>query len=222
MLSRVVPLVCASGAALLLWGCSLGPNFIAQYEPWRDEEERACLASGYVQDTPWLVSRSALGGPSVCGALHPFVMSAADSGRVSLKPAATLRCTFIPTFDRWVRDVVEPETLRFYGVPVVEVKVLASYGCRPMNNISGSHLSEHGHANAIDIGGFVLANGMVITVKEGWHGNERDATFLRTVHNKSCNYFTTVLGPDYNHEHVDHFHLDLMRRSMGSRLNSCK
>ncbi|MGB3718189.1 MAG: extensin [Proteobacteria bacterium] len=200
---------------LLAWGCSRTPYFIAKEEPWRAEEERACLAAGYVQRSPFLQARASLGGPNVCGALQPFSMSATRSGRVGLNPPAMLRCPMIPAVERWIENVVEPAAERYFGVPVVEVKVAASYGCRPMNNQWGSKLSEHGHANALDVSGFVLADGRKIDVKSGWWGDPREQAFLRTVHRGACSEFTTVLGPDYDRLHRDHFHLDLARRMNG-------
>ncbi len=35
------------------------------------------------------------------------------------------------------------------------------------------------------------------------------ARFLVTVHKAACSLFSTVLGPDANAAHHDHFHLDL-------------
>ena len=85
-------------AVLLLWGCSRKPDFVAKYEPWRDNEERACLASGYVRETPFLVTRASLGGPSVCGALRPFqCRRQAKEGEP--QPAALLRCSMIPAVE---------------------------------------------------------------------------------------------------------------------------
>ncbi len=67
---------------LILMGCSAGgPDFVAKYEPWRETEESACLAAGVVRQSPYVQTRSALGGPSYCGAARPFEMSAADQGR---------------------------------------------------------------------------------------------------------------------------------------------
>lgn len=43
----------------------------------------------------------------------------------------------------------------------------------------------------------------------------RDA-FLRAVHRGACGPFTTVLGPDSDAAHLDHFHLDLARRRGGA------
>ena len=63
-------------AVLALWGCSQTPQFIAKDEPWRADEERTCLASGVVRESSFVEPRAALGGPSVCGALKPFTVSA--------------------------------------------------------------------------------------------------------------------------------------------------
>src|SRR6267154_94241 len=44
-----------------------------------------------------------------------------------------------------------------------------------------------------------------------------EAAFLRRLHAGACQQFTTVLGPDANAEHYNHFHLDLaMRRNQSN------
>ena len=220
-------LVLSGAAGLGVWGCSTGPDFVASYEPWRDQEERACLVSGYVRERPWLVTRTSLGGSGMgsagaCGALQPFEMAAASDGRVALKPTALLRCNMIPAVESWVRNVVEPEVRRHYGVAVFELKVAASYGCRPMNNQSGGKLSEHGHANALDISEFHLADGRVVSVRQGYYGSAVDRSFLRSVHAGACGQFTTVLGPEQDSYHRDHFHLDLARHGKDGRQSYCK
>lgn len=222
-LRRVALIALPIAAGFLLWGCSGSPTFVAEPEPWREQEERACLTSGYVRAQPGLQTRSALGGPeSYCGALQPFEMTAAADGRVGLRPAALIRCTMVPAVETWVRRVVEPEVLRHYRSPLVELKVAASYGCRPRNNQSGSKLSEHGHANAVDIAAFRLADGRVVTVKDGWSGDSRDRSFLRAVHAGACGPFTTVLGPNSDSFHRDHFHLDLARHGKDGQQTYCR
>ena len=216
MLKRSVIGALMAAGVLLAWGCSRTPEFIARHEPWRAEVEQACLTSGYVRNTPYLQARASLGGPSVCGALQPFEMTGAADGRVTLKPAAMLRCPMVPAVEHWVQTVVEPAARRHFGVPLAEIKVAASYACRPMNHKSGAFLSEHGHANALDVAAFVLADGRRISVLSGWWGDPRERVFLRAVHRGSCNVFTTVLGPDYDRLHRDHFHLDLARRQHGN------
>ena len=220
--SRVRIGVAVIAAALLLWGCSTQPNFVAKFEPWRADEEQACLTSGAIRETSFLQSRSALGGPSVCGASRPFEMFAAAEGRVSMKPSAMLRCPMVPAVERWIQTVVEPAARTHLGSPLVEVKVAASYSCRPINHVSGGRLSEHGHANALDVSQFHLADGHVITVKGGWNGDPAERAFLRAVHHGACGEFTTVLGPEANAMHHDHFHLDLARRGRDGFDRFCK
>jgi hypothetical protein len=89
-----------------------------------------------------------------------------------------------------------------------------------MNNVDGGFLSEHGHANAIDVSGFVLENGRVLTLEAGWGGSVAERRFLRAVHRGGCSVFTTVLGPDYDGLHHDHLHLDLARHADHGRI--CK
>lgn len=40
--------------------------------------------------------------------------------------------------------------------------------------------------------------------------------FLRQIHGEACKYFGTVLGPESNEAHRDHFHIDMAERPMGS------
>ena len=209
-------------AVLALSACGGPPRFVAKEEPWREDEERACLASGAVRESAFVASRAALGGPSVCGALRPFAVTAAAQGWVQMKPMALLRCPMVPAVDRWVERVVMPAARHYLGSPVVELKVAASYSCRPMNHVDGARLSEHGHANAIDIAAFVLADGRVVDVKSGWWGALAERTFLRAVHRGACDVFSTVLGPAYDMNHRDHFHLDLARHGRNGAGNICK
>jgi hypothetical protein len=215
-------LIVGVGVPLLVAACTKGPSFVAEEEPWRAVAERACLESTNLARSPFLTQRSALGGPSVCGALRPYDMAGTISGRVRLAPAATLQCQMIPTVDRWVSEIVEPAAQRYLLTPLAELKVAASYSCRPMNGVSGAKLSEHGHANAIDISGFVLADGRTLTVKSGWHGGPSERDFLRAVHRGACDLFTTVLGPNANSFHADHFHLDLARHGKDGTHHVCE
>jgi len=208
---------------LLPWGCSTAPDFVAKYEPWREDEEQACLSAGAVRATAFVQqTRSALGGPSVCGAVHPFEMSAADNGRIALRPAAVLRCPMVPQVERWLSGIVSPAAKRYFGTPVVEIRVAASYSCRAINHKIGGRLSEHGYANALDVSAFVLAGGRMVKIKDGWNGPADERAFLRTVHDGGCREFTTVLGPEADSFHHDHFHLDLARHGQAGLRQICK
>jgi hypothetical protein len=205
---------------LALLACSSGPSFTVRNEPWRAEEERACLASGLVRESSFVTTRASLGGPSVCGAIRPFAVAATSSGRVAFEPPALVRCPMVHALEFWSEHVIVPAARRHLRADVVGIRIAGSYSCRPINSVNGALLSEHGHANAVDISGFVLSDGRIVTVRGGWLGSWPERSFLRAVHAGSCNVFTTVLGPTYDNLHHDHFHLDLARHSGDGRI--CK
>jgi hypothetical protein len=149
-------------------------------------------------------------------------MAAAQGGNVTLRPPALLRCEMIPAVEKWLAEVVQPAARQHFGLAVIEVKVAASFGCRPMNHVDGARLSEHGHANAIDIAGVQLADGRWMLVKSGWLGDPRERAFLRRLHDGACSIFTTVLGPSYDANHRDHFHLDLAWHGRDGQSKICK
>jgi hypothetical protein len=84
-----------------------------------------------------------------------------------------------------------------------------------MNGNANARISEHAFGNALDIAAFTLADGRIITVKDGWHGAPEEQGFLHDVQSAACTLFTTVLAPGSNAYHYDHMHVDLMRRTSG-------
>jgi hypothetical protein len=113
----------------------------------------------------------------------------------------------------WERDVVGPAARRHFGQDVTRIELAGpSYQCRRIAGRTDRRLSEHASANAVDIGGFTLADGRVLRIEQGWsRGSSRDRAFLRDVRNGACDHFAAVLSPDYNRAHRDHFHFDLGR-----------
>jgi hypothetical protein len=78
--------------------------------------------------------------------------------------------------------------------------------------------SEHATANALDIAAFRFADGRRVSVVGDWEGTPEERAFLREVRDGACKLFATVLSPDYNAAHRDHFHLDQADRGgMGWR-----
>jgi hypothetical protein len=152
-------------------------------------------------------------GPAQGNAVSAF-------GQVSMKPAATLACPIVSALDRWLTDSVQPASMRWFGVRVVEIKQISAYSCRGMNGNPHAHISEHAFGNALDIAAFTLADGRRITVKGGWRGMPEEQGFLRDVQAAACQQFNTVLAPGSNAHHEDHIHVDLMRRA--SRRTICQ
>ncbi len=141
--------------------------------------------------------------------------AAAAMTPVVLTPPATLACPIVSALDRWVSEGVQPAALRWFGSPVTEIKQISAYSCRSMVGAGTSHISEHAFGNALDVAGFVLADGRKLTVKDGWHGLPEEQGFLHDVQLAACDTFSTVLAPGYNVAHYDHIHVDLMRRASG-------
>lgn len=121
-----------------------------------------------------------------------------------------MTCPLARQFARWAREAVQPAAGQWLGTKVVRIESMGTYACRPVNGQAGNRLSEHGRANAVDIGAFVLADGRRISVLGGWNGEDADVrNFLRAVHQAGCRRFSIGLGPDANALHRDHLHFDM-------------
>ena len=217
----------AFAALTLLSGCGGGkkppaPYFVATHENWRDDRERACLKSGAVRETAYIEKMNRIDGPSECGARAPFKVAALGGGNVMMSTPATLRCSMVSALDGWVRDDVQRAARAAFGEAVTDMRVAASYSCRPRNNSRGAKLSEHGYANAFDVSAFTLASGRVVTVEDGWRGSRDEQRFLRTIHEGACDRFTTVIGPDGDRMHYNHIHMDLAQHGRTGTYRYCK
>jgi hypothetical protein len=194
--------------SLLLAGCSNYQK--AQRPAWRTQAENACLAQRLIHVSAYVQPAPEIDGPGICGLTRPFKVAALLDGEVSFNSPYTLDCPMIAALNTWVREVVQPMAQARFGQRVVELVGMGTYSCRGVNNQPGAGLSEHAFGNAIDIGGFRLADGREISIVRDWtRGDEQAQAFLRDLHAGACNTFTTVLGPGYNIFHYNHFHLDL-------------
>lgn len=127
-------------------------------------------------------------------------------------------CPVAAALTIWEWESVQPAARRQFGERVTEIEHFGSYNCRRMYNREGASWSEHATANAVDIAAFRLADGTRITVVGDWNDKGAKGRFLREVRDAACGVFATVLSPDYNAAHRDHFHLDQADRgSMGWR-----
>jgi hypothetical protein len=118
-----------------------------------------------------------------------------------------MACALAARIELWKTTVVEPAALKAFGAPLVEIEAFGAYSCRRVNG--DGPLSKHAFAKAADISAFKLADGRMITVLDSYHGETREAAFLRDIHDKACSIFDVTLGPDYNDDHANHFHLDV-------------
>jgi hypothetical protein len=130
-----------------------------------------------------------------------------DTAMVGLSNLGPVACPLANAFAGWARYGVDRAARQILGSPLVRIETMGSYSCR---NVAGTgRPSAHALAQAIDVSGFMLADGRHITVLGDWSaGTDRDRMFLRVIHESACRRFGTVLGPDYNAAHRNHFHLE--------------
>ncbi len=147
-----------------------------------------------------------------CGVAHPVKITSVDG--VALSQPATVNCDTAKALKRWVSQSVKPTVGRLGG-GVKSLRVVGHYSCRTRNHRPGAKISEHGRGNAIDIAAITLANGVSLTVLKGWRDSVQ-GKILRKVHAGACGPFGTVLGPDADRYHQDHFHFDVARHRGGA------
>ena len=131
--------------------------------------------------------------------------------RSALPYNATLRmtCPLTAALAVWERQSLVIRAQQYFDAPPVKVLTFGSYSCRRLYGRSSGRFSEHATGNAVDIQGVELADGTRITLTSDWGQDTPKGRFLADLRDDSCRIFGTVLGPDYNDAHADHFHLDM-------------
>lgn len=243
-----------------------------------------------------------------CGTAAPMrLVSIGSNPQIAFSPPPALTCDMIAALHRWLQRDVQPLARKHLGAPVVSVATMSSYSCRNAYGRKNGRLSEHGRANALDIGAFITAKGQTTMVVADWGPIAREiaaqaaaaqkqreaeaaataarqrngmppaviaapqplrpsigidlpgitvqmpggsaptalgltgpnhlggpkqqgdavqpslpviepltgkAQFLRAAHRAACGVFGTVLGPEANSAHKNHFHVDMAERKV--------
>ena len=155
-------------------------------------------------------------GPGACGGVDLVRLEAIvlpDKRKVTVKPAAILRCTMASAIADWVRSDMVPLAASL-GSTITDLDNFDSFECRGRNRIVGAMLSEHGKANALDVRSLKLANGQSIGLTDRTVSRDVRERVLHSV----CSRFSTVLGPGSDWYHEDHIHLDLAQRRNDYRI----
>lgn len=213
----VAALVCGSGGAALAEGHVEAPH---QSEAETDQEPPTVRlppqihANGALCGDPGLTGvpiQPVRGHLTGCGVAQPVQITAVAG--VGLSRPVNIDCRTARALRIWVEQAVKP-SFSILGGGLAQIEVLSAYSCRPQNGIPGARLSQHGRGRALDISGFTLANGQTVTVLSGWRAPATSA-ILKAIHAEACGPFGTVLGPDADRHHQDHFHLDTHLRRGG-------
>lgn len=130
-----------------------------------------------------------------------------DDRMFAVSNLGPVECATAKAFTDWARFGVDRAARQILGSGLARIETMGSYACR---NVAGTgRRSAHSRAEAIDVSGFVLEDGRRIVLERDWDdGTAKEREFLRIVHRSACKRFGTVLGPEYNAAHRDHFHLE--------------
>ncbi|CAN5298873.1 hypothetical protein BH10PSE15_BH10PSE15_04230 [soil metagenome] len=169
-------------------------------------ETQACFTDLSREDVRFspLPDRDYGGGCRIIGAVQLI-----DIG-LPVTNLKAMRCGLARSFTGWVRHAAAPAARQMLGSDLVRVESMGSYVCRnTIGTASRTILSGHAIANAVDVGAFLLQDGRRISILDGWPSPDPQVrAFLRALHDSACRRFGTVLSPDYNAAHHNHFHLE--------------
>jgi hypothetical protein len=144
------------------------------------------------------------GGCSALGAVQLVDMGTPATG------LRAMTCPVARQFARWSRESLQSAADQWLHTSVVRIETFGTYACRTRNSQPGERLSQHAFANAVDVAGFLLADGRRVTVEQGWRGSdERVRRFLRQIHQGGCRRFNIGLSPDSDSYHYNHLHFDM-------------
>ena len=113
-----------------------------------------------------------------CGAPAPVSLRRIGSGagKVELNPPAIVNCAMVASLHAWVEKTLQPAAQEVLGSPITRLRNASGYSSRSRigSHTNSDRLSEHALANAIDIAGFVTADGRTIEVANFWGPTARD------------------------------------------------
>ncbi len=220
LIAKPVKTAIAAGLSLLLLSaCSSTPNLTDDFTSTgvRPPSGQCTVDPRSIADA---VSIGRVEGRGACGIKNAWKVTAV--GDVAFSTPARIRCQMVGATNRWIKNAVQPAARSTFGEPVVKLRIAASYACRGRNNKRGAKISEHAFGNALDVSAFTLASGRVVEVESGWNGGRKESSFLKQVHGKSCGTFTTVLGPNSDAAHRNHFHFDLGKHGRSGKGKYCR
>jgi hypothetical protein len=145
-------------------------------------------------------------GPGACG--WAAAVRLRGTGTARLARPAIVTCPLAATLVLLDRHVLQPAARQLFGDAVARIDHVGSYACRNLYGRANAPLSRHARAAAIDLSGFVLADGRGVSIAGDWSTQGKAGLFLHRVHNRACEVAGMVLGPDYNREHRGHFHVE--------------
>ncbi|WP_041320303.1 extensin family protein [Hyphomicrobium denitrificans] len=110
-----------------------------------------------------------------CGAPAPIeLISIGQNPEVSFSPPPVVRCDLAEVLVNWLENDLQPLARKHFGAPIIKIETMSDYSCRNAYGRKATKLSEHGLANAIDIGAFVTASAKSVSVLDDWGTTQRE------------------------------------------------
>jgi hypothetical protein len=128
---------------------------------------------------------------------------------ISWNRPATMGCQLAARLWGFETTVLQPAARRTLGRTVRKLSHAGAYDCRGERGGRPERLSEHALGRAIDITGFELDDGSVVSVLKDWRGSGAKSEFLHQVAAGACQVFSVVITPNHNALHSDHLHMDI-------------
>ncbi len=169
-----------------------------------DHDDAACKSALGTATITWQPIADRATGDG-CGFHNAIRVSATTA---TIDPSFALSCRSAVALAMWETHGLQPTAQRLFGERVVRIEHFGSYSCRNVYGRDSGPRSRHANADALDVAGFVLDDGTRIRVLGDWGDESKKSKFLHDIHQSACRYFGSVLGPDYNTAHRNHFHLD--------------
>ena len=110
--------------------------------------------------------------------------------KTKINSPVMLSCPAALVTDNWLRDI-----------DAADLEHIGAYNCRTQRN--NKLMSEHSYGTAMDI---VTLNGAKII--EDWGASTSKGRYLNGAFTSACQHFSNVIGPDDNHLHKGHLHVD--------------
>jgi hypothetical protein len=186
-------------------------------DAFNTQTARQCLSTLKAAD----VRYTPLPNQSFGGGCHTIDTVKLMSFATEATNLGAMTCPLAANFTAWAKYAVRPAAKLYLKSDVVRIETMGTYSCRNINGGRSGRLSEHATGNAVDVAAFILKDGRRVSVLNGWNGKDDERAFLRRLHQSACKRFKTVLSPNYNAAHANHFHLD-MGKSMKDGSAYCR
>lgn len=205
------------------WRANLDPmdnSMVGPPEVIPDCEERLA-AAGVTYRGAKIPVRQAPGRAYVCGAPQIVIYERGPT-ELRFNGQVVVTCGLAIALARF-EHIVQEEAVEHLGQRIKRVTHGGTYACRGMARYK--LVSEHSYANAIDLYGFTLADGRVVSVLRDFGPPDdtpptKEGVFLRSMTRRLYRegIFSNVLTPYFDALHKNHIHVDLARyRVNGTR-----